>query len=535
MAQNRRPQTRKNNRIWIPIVIVLVLAGVGGYYFWSSARQAKTASAAAAKPAYYTATVRRGNIALSATGSGTLTASQSSQLGFSTSGTVAQLNAQVGEQVKQGQVLAQLDNTDQLQAGVNSAQQNLIAAQQTLQNYQQSASANLGNAEMAVINDQKAVTDAQSALIQPGMQRCDQTTLDAYYQNYVSLQNQLNALGTSSTDSNYYLHTILPMKNKVAQALAAYQWCEGFTQYELDASHAKLDVAKAKLQQDQTTLATLQKNSGLDPITLAQDENKVATAQAALDTANENLAGGTIKAPFDGTIIAVTGSAGSTVSISGSNASSGSSSSTGSSTSSGSTSTGSTGSAASNTASTSSTTSTGSSASSASITIADLAHPQVQFAIDETDMDKVAMGEQAQVVLDAYPNRTFTGKVVMINPSLVTSSNVSTVQGLIQLDLSKETNIPVLSQGMNATITLVRAQANNVLLVPVQAVRDLGGGSYGVFVVGPGGQLQLKIVQIGLQDVTDVEIKSGLNAGDVVSTGSSQTVPSQSNLNSNSQ
>jgi HlyD family secretion protein len=480
MAQNRRPKAKKSNRGWILIVVLLIIAaGAGGYYYWTRVQQSKVV-AAEATPAISIATVRRGNITLSATGSGTLSASQSNQLNFPTSGTIARLNVQVGDKVKQGQVLAQLGNLDQLQATVNSAQQDLVSAQQTVTTYQQSASANLANAQIAVINDQKAVTDAQSKLIQPGMQRCDQTTLDAYYAKFVSLQDQLNALGTGSSDTNYYLNTIVPMKNKVAQAYAAYQWCEGFTQYELDSSHANLDLARAKQQQDQTTLATLQKSSGLDPITLAQDQNKVATAQSALDTAKENLDGATMKAPFDGTILSVAGQVGDSV------------------------------------------------GTSTFITIADFSHPQVQFAIDETDMDKVVIGEDAQVVFDSLPNQTFTGKVVQINPSLVTSNNVQTVQGLIQLDLSKMKDLPLLLQGMTGTVTLVRAQANNVLIVPAQALRDLGDGSYGVFVVGPNNQLKLTIVQTGLQDLTNVEIKSGLTAGEAVSTGNSQVKQSQS-------
>jgi HlyD family secretion protein len=482
MAQNKKPKKTSTNKRWMWIVILLIVAaGVVGYFLWNHNQQANAAQAAAATPDFQTTTVRRGDITLSASGTGTLTAGRSNQLSFPIAGTVAKLNVQAGDQVKKGQVLAQLDNIDQLQAAVNSAQQDLITAQQTVDTYKQSAAANLANAQLAVINDQKAVTDAQSKLIKPGMQRCDQTTLDAYYYKYVSIKNQLDALGDGGGNSNYYLNTILPMKNKVAQAYAAYQWCEGFTQYELDSSHAKLDIAAAKQQQDQTTLDILKKNNGLDPITLAQDENKVATAQLALNTAKQNLDGAIMKAPYDGTILSISGQSGDSI------------------------------------------------GTTSFITIVDYSHPQVQFAVDETDMSKVALGEEAQVVFDSSPNQTFTGKVVQINPSLVTANNIQTVQGLIELDLSKAKEPPLLLQGMTGTVTLIRSQANNVLLVPAQAVRDLGNETFGVFVVGPDNQLKLTIVQTGLQDLANVEIKSGLNTGDVVSTGTSQIKQSQSN------
>ena len=72
------------------------------------------------------------------------------------------------------------------------------------------------------------------------------------------------------------------------------------------------------------------------------------------------------------------------------------------------------------------------------VTLADLAHPEIQFTVDETDLDKVAIGEDATVTFDALPERTFTGKVTRINPTLVTVSGYQTVQGTITLDLSKE-------------------------------------------------------------------------------------------------
>src|SRR6266508_26385 len=122
MAQTKRSKAKKTNRIWILALVILLAAAAGGYYLWNRNQQI-SAAAADVTPSLRTATVRRGNISLSATGSGTLTASKTSSLSFPTSGTVAKVNVQVGDQVKQGQVLAQLANSDQLQAAVESAQQ----------------------------------------------------------------------------------------------------------------------------------------------------------------------------------------------------------------------------------------------------------------------------------------------------------------------------------------------------------------------------------------------------------------------------
>ncbi len=470
---NRYKKSKPRRKTWIPLLIVLLIAAGGfGYLYW---KQTTLAQAAAATPTLRTTTVRRGSITLSASGAGTLTTSVQNQLSFPTAGTVAKLTVQPGDQVKKGQELAQLGNLDTLQSAVNSAQQDLISAQQALDTLKASAPANLANAQLNLTTAQKAVTDAKSAVVQKGTPRCDQTTTDAYYSKYMQTKNALDALGDGGGNPDYYLKTIVPAKNRAAQAYAAYQYCAGFTSYEIDASHAKLALAEAQLTQAQTDLTTLQKNNGVDPMQMATAQNKVDNAQSALDQAKANLDGATIKAPYDGTIISVAGQAGDNV------------------------------------------------GTSTFITIADLAHPQVTFQADETDLDKVAIGESAQVTFDALPNKTFTGKVIRIDPALLSSGGTQVLQGLIQLDLTKETDLSVLPQGLTASVILIKAQANNVLTVPIQALRDLGGGNYAVFVVGQNDQLQLKPVTVGLMDAATAEIKSGLSAGQVVSTGNAQT------------
>ncbi len=468
MKRNRKPR-----RIWILILVAVLIVGAGGgYWYWS--RQATNAQASAG-PDYSTATVRRGSITISASGSGTLIPADEKDLAFSAAGTVARLNVQVGDQVKQGQVLAQLDNLSELQDGVNSAQQDLISAQQDLDTLKASAPSNLANAQLNVIDAQKAVTDAQSALVQKGWARCDQATTDAYYSGYMHALDVLNSLGDGGGSQSYYLNVIVPQKNIVARAKAAYDACASFTQYQIDSSHANLAVAQANLQTAQDNLNTLTHNNGVAPLDLAAAQNKVDNAQLALTQAQEKLDGATLKAPFDGAVISVAGKAGDAA------------------------------------------------GTSAFITVADLAHPQVQFSVDETDMDKVALDEPVTISFDAIPDQTFQGKVIRIYPELVSSGGVNVLQGLIQMDLSQNTNLPVLAKGMSASVELVQASAQNVLLAPIQALIDLGGGQYGVMALDANGQPRLKVVEIGLQDAANVEIKSGLSQGDTVTTGSTQS------------
>jgi macrolide-specific efflux system membrane fusion protein len=86
---------------------------------------------------------------------------------------------------------------------------------------------------------------------------------------------------------------------------------------------------------------------------------------------------------------------------------------------------------------------------------------------------------------------------------------------------------------VNAEVEVVAAEATNVLLVPVQALRELSPDQYAVFVVQPDGELELRPLQIGLQDFVYAEVLSGLQEGEVVRTGESQS--SQSSASSGNQ
>ena len=104
----------------------------------------------------------------------------------------------------------------------------------------------------------------------------------------------------------------------------------------------------------------------------------------------------------------------------------------------------------------------------------------------------------------------------------MTVSGYQAIQALAQIDLQKNAEKMTLPQGLNASVDVINASAKNVVLVPVEALRDLGGGQYAVFVV-TNGKPTLRVVTVGLQDAANAEITSGLKAGEVVSTGLAAT------------
>lgn len=452
--------------------LALIIAAGFGYRAWS---QAKTEASQTAEETVQTAAVRRGSLTLSASGSGSLTAGKTVELSFPIAGVVAEMNVAPGERVLKDQELARLEDISSLEIALTAAELDLKEAQNTLADLKDGASSALASAQLALAEAKKAHTDAQSELKTGDVTRCDQDTINAKYTLFVRAQEQLLSLGDGGGSQDYYLTAILPAKNNAASAYSAYMYCAGYTDYEIESSQANLTLTRTAVETAQETYDTLVKNQGIDPDEWTTAENAVTGARIAYDSAVKNLAKAVLKAPFDATVISVAASTGDEV------------------------------------------------GTSAVITLADLLHPRVEFSVDETDMDKVDIGKSATVTFDALPDQTFKGKVIQVNPALESNSGYQVLSGVIELDLANTQSGTRFFEGLSASVEIIGGQAENVLLVPVEAVRDLGDGAYGVFVVQSDGSLRLRPVEVGLMDATYVEIKSGLDLGDTVTTGLAET------------
>ncbi len=163
----------------------------------------------------------------------------------------------------------------------------------------------------------------------------------------------------------------------------------------------------------------------------------------------------------------------------------------------------------------------------------DSSHAQIELYLDETDMDKLSVGNPVEVLFDALPDLTFAGQIVRINPSLVMVDGVPVISALAQLDEpdaeaasaassgdGQASALPAakLMPGMNAAVEVIAGKAENALLVPVEALRELGPGQYAVFVM-ESDQPTLRPVTVGLKDITYAEILDGLKQGEEVTTG----------------
>ncbi len=157
------------------------------------------------------------------------------------------------------------------------------------------------------------------------------------------------------------------------------------------------------------------------------------------------------------------------------------------------------------------------------ITLADLSTPMLDTYFDESDLDKVIVGNEVEVIFDALADLTFTGHLQQVDPSLMQSMNSSLLHAVAVLDGENPQDLSRMPIGLNASVDVIAGRAENTLLVPIEALREIDTDTYAVFVVESDGSLNLRPVEVGLQDLTWAEIKSGLQAGETVSTGLVET------------
>lgn len=507
---------KRPRRTLLIVLAALIIVGAGGGYAYY--QRVYLPSHQVSTSPLQTATVQTGSIVISASGTGALTTNSEFTLGFGGTGTLTELDVNVGDPVTAGEVLAKMDDTS-AQQGLQQAQLNLDAL---------TGPEAVATAQQSLANAQKALSSAKYAysVAQQG-NRASAQTIAAQEAKVLLAKQALEQAQRHSNgqpaDSQTSAVALINLNNAQASYDSAVRTLNWYTGKPTAADQALLqsniDLAQAQVASAQALVDALTgKTTAADQnAPVSSDLLKLRQAQLDVQTAQTTVDDTVLKSPIDGTVLTVNATVGQSVS------------------------------------------------GSSLITVADLSHPSLQVNFDETDLDQVQVGNPVNVTFDAYPNQTFTGKITQVEPQLVTVEGVQTVQAMVSLDTGSTgtspaassgsgasrsstgnasnsqdpnasaaatpavtpTNAPQLFLGLNATVQVVSAEARNVLVVPIEAVHQLAPGSYGVFVL-VNGQPQLHVVQVGLESLTSAEIKSGLQRGDVVTTGVVQTQSSQS-------
>lgn len=187
------------------------------------------------------------------------------------------------------------------------------------------------------------------------------------------------------------------------------------------------------------------------------------------------------------------------------------------------------------------------------LTIADMSTINVEVKVDETEIDKVEVGQRAKIKVDAFGDREIDGEVTQKTPLAVGKSQTS--GGLstnINVQEAKEFRVVIqlidmpqeiqdgLRPGMSATATITTKTAKDVVAVPLQAViekkpddaanSNSQGGQQssekpkpikGVYVL-EGNKAKFVPVETGITGEADIQIIAGLSEGQEVITGPSR-------------
>lgn len=145
-------------------------------------------------------------------------------------------------------------------------------------------------------------------------------------------------------------------------------------------------------------------------------------------------------------------------------------------------------------------------------------HIQTVVNLSEVDAPKVKAGQKVTMTLDAFSDKTFTGKVLIVNTNGSINSNVTTYPATIVFDTNDEN----IYTNMGVSAQIITNVSSDVLLVPNAAVTTSTAGTTTVQVMRNGSP-EVQDVEIGNSNDTQTEITSGLNEGDIVVTGTVAT------------
>jgi len=509
-TQKSKPSSNTSIRRIIMVIVFVILIGGGGYFYLrtSSQKPAITSSGNSLQTAKATV----GNLVLFAAGTGTVSPGAESSIGFNTNGHVSEIDVHIGDHVEAGQILAQLDNTyaninlAQAQDAMNKltsaatiatakqsladAQAGFVTAKKSLEylispevlyweekvaeREQILADAKIANQTDASDAAKQKVIDAEASL------KYAQATLTHFQQVYTYTYlpetfTQTHTVRVVQTNQavHYLVYKVEPVQVKdplTGELVNAYY---PPTDAEISMARATYDLAKASIAEAQNYLDVL---NGADIPDGATGTNLVTYIQTkhTLETAEYNLNATKLVAPIAGTISTLDINVGDTVTN-----------------------------------------------ESAIITISNIDQPySIDAYLEAKDWGEIKVGYEVNASFDIVPDQVFKGTVTTVYPTLdTTSSNSALIHFTARLNSSTPYNLP---SGSAASVQVVGGNAQNAVLVPIEALHGFGDGKYALFVV-INGKLQLRVVQVGVINLTKAEIISGLNAGDIVTTGVTKT------------
>lgn len=193
--------------------------------------------------------------------------------------------------------------------------------------------------------------------------------------------------------------------------------------------------------------------------------------------------------------------------------------------------------------------------------VANLNNMEVEVDVNENDIVKIQIGDEAEIEVDAYLRKKFKGEVTSISNSAssdLTADQVTNFKVKVRINkesyadmtAGKPANYSPFRPGMTATVDIITERKENIIAVPISAVvvksdttavkkdiikeleekekKDKGEAikdeKFECVYVKKGNVAKLRPITTGIQDDTNIEIVRGLEKGEEVITGPYTTV-----------
>lgn len=506
-------KTKSSRKWWLVLIPVILLILVG--IFVVLPRIQSLRSGLSQNTAIQTEVVSKLTVTDKVEASGTLEADQFASLPWKTTGTVSKVYVKVGDQVKAGDLLLELDPTT-APANIISAQSDLINAQKSLDDLKNSKSTQaqalkavedaqkaydnrdlnqanqLAQAEVVLVEAQKTYDEAEKDRKNLNYDRASQATLDAAEANYLLAVAELDQAqekydmfsGRPEDDlpRALALSNLSAAKQKRDHALAMLNWYKApSSEQDIQEADAKLAQAKAKLEQAKLDVENLKAGLSQADVALLEAQladakrsyelvkdgpnpNDVAALEARTAAAQATINALRITAPFDGEILVLNNSSGDVIN-----------------------------------------------AGDIAIVIANRQNLFVEVQVDESDISSVKTGDPAEITVDVLPGTTLNGKVSTINPVGKTIANL--VKYDVRVDLQNPPAQMLL--GSTADVAVQIGTPSEKLVVPLNAVQNDATGEY-VMKSGPDGKSERVNVTSGEIVGDQVVVTGDLKEGDVL-------------------
>ncbi len=423
MAFISNQKTRKSLIKWSIIGLVVLALGILLYNKFKPKEEA---------PNYITTPAKTGDIERNVMASGKVKALNTVDVGAQVSGEVTRLYVDVGDEVKKGDLIAQIDQV---------TQKNTLS------------------------NQQATLEQGRAGL---------QSAQAEYYSRKAGLESAQADLASREADLKQAISDYDRLRPLLAQDAISQQEVQT-AKTNVDKARASVAAAKAAIKTAQAAVVTAQAN-------IASNEADIRKAETNLSTASTDLGYTTIRAPINGTVVAVVTEQGTTVNAN--------------------------------------------QAAPTIVTLADLSTVRINAQISEADVINVKAGMPVYFNTIGNPDQKYDAVLTAIEPAPEQISTTSSTDSAIYYIGYVEVPNPErrFRIDMTAQVYVVIDKASNTLMVPSAAIRKGGGsdsspnGTY-VRVLKADESVEDRPVKVGIDNRVNAQILSGLKAGEAVIIG----------------